>query len=129
MTLSVCRLPPRYIVIITPSSADTSSNAKGAKVGCRRSLRKVQTLNNCSIFWVLYIVSIYIYFFETLFINDCTSRQRLVVRNKNNFTIRELNRLAPGRPLSAGKNTSYFPSRPRSADSRQFEVGSLKYFS
>ena len=40
-----------------------------------------------------------------------------------------LNRLAPGRPLSAGKNTSYFPSRPRSAGSRQFEVGSLKYFS
>ena len=40
-----------------------------------------------------------------------------------------LNRLAPGRPLSARKNTSYFPSRPRSAGSRQFEVGSLKYFS
>ena len=37
-----------------------------------------------------------------------------------------LNRLAPDRPQSTGKITSYFPSRPMTADS---PVGSLKYFS
>ena len=52
-----------------------------------------------------------------------------VIRLYDICTFCFFNRLAPGRPLSAGKNTSYFPSRPRSAGSRQFEVGSLKYFS
>ena len=51
---------------------------------------------------------------------------KIISQVKWKLRLNLINRLAPGRPLSAG---SYFPSRPRSAGSRQLEVGSLKYFS
>ena len=54
---------------------------------------------------------------------------KIISQVKWKLRLNLINRLAPGRTLSAGKNTSYFPSRPRSAGSRQLEVGSLKYFS